>query len=288
MEVSTVNYESVDASKQFTNSFLKTGFGILSNHSIDLDLIQEVYTIWEEFFESGEKIKYLFNKKSPDGYFPYLYESGKNCKPSDLKEFYYYYPWGKCPKYLHEATNALYNQLYKLATTLLDWLTINTPQKVLDKLPMTFGEMIKDSQRAVLRIIHYPPLQNEAIKNAIDQGAFRAASHEDINLLTLLPAATEAGLQILDRSGEWHEIKSDPSNIIVNAGDMLELLSHRYYKSTTHRVQNPIADDANRSRYAMSFFFNPKDNVLLPTGQTAGEYLIDHLIKKVAFESTKL
>ena len=34
-------------------------------------------------------------------------------------------------------------------------------------------------------------------------GAVRAAAHEDICLLTLLPASNEPGLQVLKRDGSW-------------------------------------------------------------------------------------
>ncbi len=36
------------------------------------------------------------------------------------------------------------------------------------------------------------------------EGAVRAAAHEDINLLTVLPASDEAGLELLDVNGNWY------------------------------------------------------------------------------------
>ena len=54
--------------------------------------------------------------------------------------------------------------------------------------------MMKDSDKTLLRILHYPPLAGDEEPSAI-----RAAAHEDINLLTVLPAANEPGLQVLGK-----------------------------------------------------------------------------------------
>ncbi len=46
--------------------------------------------------------------------------------------------------------------------------------------------MINGSEQTLLRVLHYPPMQGDE-----EPGAIRAAAHEDINLLTVLPAANE-------------------------------------------------------------------------------------------------
>ena len=53
----------------------------------------------------------------------------------------------------------------------------------------------------------------------------RAAAHEDINLLTVLPAASEPGLELLDAAGRWYAVPCDPGSVAVNAGEMLDLAS---------------------------------------------------------------
>ena len=53
----------------------------------------------------------------------------------------------------------------------------------------------------MLRLIHYP-----ALDKAFPKGAVRAAAHEDINLITLLPAATATGLQVKDSDGQWQDV----------------------------------------------------------------------------------
>lgn len=89
----------------------------------------------------------------------------------------------------------------------------------------------------------------------------RAAPHEDINLITILVSATASGLQLKDRDGTWLPIDSDPNCLIVDAGDMLALMTNDVIPSTTHQVVNP--EGSNGSRYSMPFFMHPNPDVLL-------------------------
>ncbi|MDX2164570.1 MAG: 2OG-Fe(II) oxygenase family protein, partial [Gammaproteobacteria bacterium] len=105
-----------------------------------------------------------------------------------------------------------------------------------------------------------------------EKGAIRAADHEDINLLTLLPAATATGLQVKDVNNHWHEVESDPGTLVINVGDTLQECTDFYYKSTTHRVVNPQGDGAKKSRYSMPLFLHARGDVKLssryPTVET--------------------
>jgi isopenicillin N synthase-like dioxygenase len=88
----------------------------------------------------------------------------------------------------------------------------------------------------------------------------RAAPHEDINLITILPAATESGLQLKDRDGQWLDVESDPHNLIVDAGDMLARITNDVIPSTTHQVVNTAG---SKSRFSMPFFMHPRPDVWL-------------------------
>ena len=268
----SVDFRSNDAPKTVTESLKQTGFAVISNHPIEASLIDEVYGEWERFFASSAKIDYLFDKEKQDGYFPFLSEHAKDYTAKDLKEFYHVYPWGRYPKEISDRTRQLNDQLTELASQLLQWVEEHTPEKVKEKFDVPLSDMIKDSSRNLLRIIHYPPLTG-----AEEPGAVRAAGHEDINLLTLLPAGTQPGLQVKDTVGNWLEVPCDPGMIIVNTGDMLEMCSGGYYPSTPHRVINPKDSSENASRYSMPLFLHPRDEVRLSETHTAGSYLLERL-----------
>lgn len=272
MKVLTADYSQPDASEIFVRSIKETGFGVIKNHPIKPDLIKDVYKEWEGFFNSQDKFNYLYDKEAQDGYFPYLTENAKGYAYKDLKEFYHLYEWGRYPAGLSKNTIDLFQQLNTLATTLLQWLESQTPQDVREKFSQPLKDMIRHSPKTLLRILYYPALTGNE-----EAGAIRAAAHEDIDLLTLLPAATTTGLQVKDSSGNWHAVDSDPGAIVVNAGDMLQMCSGGYYVSTTHRVVNPMGEDANKPRLSMPLFLHPNVDVKLSNEHTAGSYLWQRL-----------
>ena len=127
------------------------------------------------------------------------------------------------------------------------------------------------SEQSLLRILHYPPVAKDDRVAAI-----RAAAHEDINLITLLVAGSQPGLQAKDTQGQWHEVPCDPGMITINNGDMLALASDNYFPSTTHRVVNPD-ENSNQSRYSMPMFLHPRPDVALKPDFSADQFLQERL-----------
>jgi isopenicillin N synthase-like dioxygenase len=111
---------------------------------------------------------------------------------------------------------------------------------------------------SVLRLLHYPPIPG-------DGPNVRAGAHEDINTITLLLGAEEAGLQLLDRDGNWLPVTPKPGELAVNIGDMLQRLTNNVLRSTTHRVVNPPPERRGHSRYSMPFFLHFRPDFLIET-----------------------
>jgi isopenicillin N synthase-like dioxygenase len=120
-------------------------------------------------------------------------------------------------------------------------------------LPANFFDDKVDLGNSVLRIIHYPPMPPEPTPSV------RAGAHEDINVITLLLGAEEPGLELLSRRGEWLPINPPAGSLVCNVGDMLQRLTNKHLRSTTHRVVNPPRERASKARYSLPFFlhFNP-------------------------------
>ena len=102
-----------------------------------------------------------------------------------------------------------------------------------------------------MRLLRYPP-----IEGAEAEGAIRAAAHGDINTITLLLGAEEAGLELLTAQGEWKAIAVPEGALVINVGDMLDRLTAGKLRSTKHRVVNPRGEAAYRARYSMPFFLH--------------------------------
>ena len=149
---------------------------------------------------------------------------------------------------------------------------METPRDVSSLFSMPLPDMVTDSKTNLLRIIHYPPIDGKE-----EDGAVRGSAHEDINLITLLVAGTQPGLQVQDTNGNWHDISCDPGCLAINAGDMLQEASNGYFPSTTHQVINPDNQIDNKSRFSMPLFLHPRDEVVLSKKYTAKEYLDERL-----------
>jgi isopenicillin N synthase-like dioxygenase len=271
--IQKVDYNDPNAPKLFASSLKNTGFAVITNHQIPESLLNEVYASWAKFFASETKETYKFDPVSQSGFFPFQSENAKDSPVKDLKEFYHIYPSTVLPPLENEeSTWKLRLMLVEMASTLLSWLEEETPVEIRSKFSEPLPDMIKNSNNSLFRILHYPP-----ITNVIEEGAVRSAAHEDINLITLLPAATTSGLQVLDINKRWVDVDYDAGNIIVNAGDMLQLCSNHHYKSTTHRVINPSGESAKLPRYSMPLFLHPRSEVMLSSTKSAKMYLEERL-----------
>ena len=272
-ELQAVDYSAPDADRLFVESLRETGFGVLKNHPIPQTTVTSIYENWKTFFNGNQKENFQFDPEKFDGFFPIaLAESAKGRSVRDIKEYYHYYPWGQCPEELKAEISAYYEQTIGFAATLLSWVEKHTPQAVAADFSEPLSQMIQGSEQSLLRVLHYPPLPDD-----VTQGAERASAHEDINLLTILPASNEPGLQVQLRDGSWLDVPCDFGNLIINIGDMLQEASGGHFPSTTHRVVNPEGSNSKNSRISLPLFLHPRPDVILSKRYTAGSYLEERL-----------
>jgi isopenicillin N synthase-like dioxygenase len=269
MHVAVVDYESPEAPADFTHSLRDTGFAVLVNHPLPWSLVEQIYDEWNALFDSPAVFEYLFDESGQVGYFPPdKSETAKGHTVRDLKEFFHVYDWSPYPTQVSDAAIRYREIATDLARTLLSWVEANTRPEIKARFSQPLSSMLDGSRNTLLRVLRYPPLPDE-----VPEGAVRAAAHEDINLLTVLPASNEPGLELLGATGEWYAVPCDPGSLAVNSGEMLMLASQGYYPATTHRVVNPTGEVAKRSRMSLPLFLHPADDVVLADGRTASSFL---------------
>ncbi|MGV1721154.1 isopenicillin N synthase family dioxygenase [Vibrio furnissii] len=273
MKLDTVDYLAPDAAEQFVKSLRETGFGVLKNHPIPKELVESIYENWYQFFTSARKNEFQFNVDTQDGYFPpSVSEVAKGHTVKDIKEYFHVYPWGQIPQELKEQILDYYDRANAFTAELLSWVEAHAPADVQARFSIALSEMINGSEKTLLRVLHYPPMSGDE-----EPGAIRAAAHEDINLLTVLPASNEPGLQVMGSDGSWIDVPCDFGNLIINIGDMLQEASGGYFPSTTHRVINPSGERQTQSRISLPLFLHPKPEVVLSERYTAHSYLMERL-----------
>ena len=273
MQVQVVDYRAPDAAQTFTQSLHETGFGVLTNHPIQQALVENIYAQWLAFFDAEEKHQFAFSEATQDGYFSTaISETAKGSTQKDIKEYFHVYPWGRVPAALKADADSYYAHANALAEELLGWVELYTPPEIAKLYREPLSHMIRGSTHTLLRVLRYPPLTGNE-----PAGSIRAAAHGDINLLTILPAANEPGLQVQGKDGAWHDVPCDFGTLTINIGDMLQEASQGYYPSTQHRVVNPTGEGAKKSRVSLPLFLHPRNDVVLSDRYTANSYLQERL-----------
>ena len=251
------------------------GFVAVIHHEIPAELLAAAYRDAQQVFALPSDVKRSY--ETPEngrqrGYTSMGVEHAKDQPLPDLKEFWHVgrtlppdHPFtmsGLVPENQNPSEVELFSDTFSRLFVAMDTFAndlLDGVGEFLGLRPGTFREMVQDGN-SVLRVINYPDLGGPAVP-----GAVRAAQHEDINLITVLPASTRPGLELLTRQGEWMAVETPPDVMIVDTGDMMQHLTGGRLPATTHRVVNP--DGADGGRMSLPFFLHPNPNHrMLPFG----------------------
>jgi isopenicillin N synthase-like dioxygenase len=255
--------------KELGESFERFGFAIVADHGIPPDLIHRAEEKAKAFFALPEDVKRRYHIPGGGGargYTPFGIETAKGATAYDLKEFWHVgreLPPGH--RYGDSmAPNVWPDEVESFRSTFLELFAAfdRTGLRILEAIARYLGladdyfvDTVRDGN-SVLRLLHYPPIPG-------DGPNVRAGAHEDINTITLLLGAEEAGLQLLDRDGNWLPVTPNEGELAVNIGDMLQRLTNGVLRSTTHRVVNPPPERRGKSRYSMPFFLHFRPDFMI-------------------------
>jgi isopenicillin N synthase-like dioxygenase len=280
------------------DSYLRCGFAVISHHGLPQELVDGTLARFQQFFSRDDAAKRQWRvpgQGGARGYTPFGVEAAKGAALRDLKEFWHVgrelpaghpyrqympdnlwvadidgmrdYTYG-----LFEAFDALGNKLLRAIAAFLG-------------LPHDYFADKVNLGNSVLRVLHYPPVPAGSVGE-------RAGAHEDINVITLLLGAEEAGLQVKDVDGQWLDIQPPPHCMVVNIGDMLQRLTNHRLPSTSHRVINPTPERASQARWSLPYFLHFNPDFLIrtlpscidathpdryPQPITANDYLLERL-----------
>jgi isopenicillin N synthase-like dioxygenase len=255
------------------DSLKRFGFVRLVGHGVGDRELARTDALFRSFFGQGEALKLACAGVAGGqrGYTPFGREHARDHAVADLKAFFHVgqtrlggrrssdaYPDNVYPTHpanFGEICAALYGSLERASRLVLEAIEVG-----LNLEGGRLADMIDDGN-SILRALHYPAIRDRSPR------AFRAAPHEDINLITLLPAADEEGLEILwtdPESGRaaWVPVVSRPGEIIADVGDMLARMTAHRLPATRHRVVVP-SSRTDRHRYAYPFFAHPRPECVL-------------------------
>ena len=242
------------------------GFFSITEHGLSKELIKNCYKSSIDFFNLDFETKNTYSSvgsKGARGYTPKGIETAVGEKIADQKEFWHHGPViddtydKKIPKNItineikdfNKHFDSLYSELHLIGSRVLKVIALSLG------LQQDYFDLWIEKGNSLLRSIHYPPVDSYS-------NPHRARAHEDINLITLLIGAEEGGLEVLSKDGSWIEVAPSSDAIVCNIGDMMQLVTDKKLKSTTHRV---IQDKETESkpRYSIPFFLHPAPSILL-------------------------
>ncbi|XP_065880167.1 S-norcoclaurine synthase 1-like [Euphorbia lathyris] len=233
------------------------GFFQLINHGIEEQVIENMKKDTEEFFKLPleEKMAYAQIPNNIEGYGQAFVVSQHQKldwadmlfllpQPPSQRDFRF---WPKFPISFRESLDKYSADLQKVTVGLLRVMARNLKVD-----PEKLGRMFEDEGVQGVRMNYYPPC-SQANK------VIGLTPHSDLTGLTLLLQVNEVqGLQI-KKNGKWVPIKPIPGALIINVGDIIEIMSNGEYKSIEHRaVVNP-----EKERLSIAAFHSPNMNTMI-------------------------
>ena len=267
-ELSFVDIEKGDSNSIniLSDALEDHGFFSITEHGLSNELVDKCYQLSKQFFDLEYEIKNKYSSvgsKGARGYTPKGIETAVGENVPDQKEFWHHGPVvddtfdQKIPKNIiieempefNKYYDELYLELHKIGSRVLSVIALSLE---IDK---NFFTPWIEKGNSLLRSIHYPPVDSNL-------NPHRARAHEDINLITLLIGAEEGGLEVLNKDGSWIKVSPSSEAIVCNIGDMMQLVTDKKLKSTTHRViQDKLTE--SKPRYSIPFFLHPAPSVNL-------------------------
>lgn len=245
---------------------LVTGF-VYVEHDLAVDLLDEAYDHLERFFTLPQERKDAYvvpGSHGQTGYTGLLVETAAVADAPDWKEMLNWgaplhdghplrgrYPHRYGPPTLpeddlpgvHDLLMRFHHSVIDLQTRVLRIIAVG-----LGIHERFFDAMLVDGA-TLTRAIHYPAMEQSPGARHV-----WAAEHADINLITALPRASAAGLQVKTDEG-WIDALPPDGRAIINTGLMLERLTNGSIPPGIHRV---VAGEGQQGdRYSVVQFAHP-------------------------------
>ncbi|KAI3718357.1 hypothetical protein L6452_19224 [Arctium lappa] len=225
------------------------GFFQLINHGVS-ELMNEMKKVTEEFFKLPleEKMKYAQIPGIIEGYGQAFVVSED--QKLDWGDMLYLVPlpinqrnmrfWPQNPYSFTKTFDQYSNELNGVSNELFKFMSINLGME-----PDAISRLYENCIQSI-RMNYYPSCH-------VADKVLGLASHSDQTGLTLLVQVNEVqGLQI-KKNSKWVPIKPIPRSIIVNIGDIMEIMSNGEYRTIEHRVTVNL----EKERLSIAAFHTP-------------------------------
>lgn len=225
------------------------GFFQVVNHGVSSSSLEKVKSEIQAFFNLPleEKKKYEQQKGSIEGFGQdVVFSEGQKLNWNDL--FYVVtlplylrkpYLLPNLPISLRDILEELIKEFKSIAISLMCQMA-----KALKMDEKEVRDLSSDGMQ-ILRMNYYPPCPEP-------DKTYGIIPHSDSDALTILLHVNETeGLQVR-KDGVWVPVKPIPNGLVINIGDMMEILSNGVYRSIEHRA----VVNSSKERLSLAAFYN--------------------------------
>ncbi|KAK9100082.1 hypothetical protein Scep_023512 [Stephania cephalantha] len=230
------------------------GFFQLVNHGVDEEAMKKMVEDVREFFELPVELKKECSSEIEGYGQAFVLSEEQKLDWGDMLYFFTrpdsarnYKVWpAHRPLTFRETVNKYSSEMERMKTILVGLMAKNLGIDQ-DK----FIDLFKDGLQST-RLNYYPPCPDPSKVLGI-------SPHSDATGITILLQLNEVdGLQIR-HDGNWVPVKMLPSALLVNIGDVIEILSNGIYKSIEHRV----VINKEKERISVATFHEAHKSVLV-------------------------
>ncbi|KFK42978.1 hypothetical protein AALP_AA1G063800 [Arabis alpina] len=222
-----------------------SGFFQVTNHGISLDLLEKMRDGVRGFNEQSPEVRKQFYGR--DFSKDFVYTSNFDLYTSQAASWRdtficFMAPNPPKPQDLPPICRDVIIEYSKEATNLAEFL-FQLLSEALGLNPNHLNDI--DCSKGLRMLCHYyPPCPEPEL-------TIGGTKHSDSSFLTVLLPDLIEGLQVL-RDGYYFDVPPVPGALIINVGDLLQLITNDKFISSEHRV---LANRATRARVSIACFF---------------------------------
>lgn len=249
------NWDDPYVAESISNAAIKWGFFQIVNHGIPMKVIENLKASVHRFFELPAEEKKHIKENSPSevvrlatSFSPHA-ESVLEWKDylqlvyASEEQIQAYWP-AICKEQSLEYMKHAEVLIRRLLNVLLEGLNIKQMDNEREYALM--GAMILDFN-------YYPPCPDAEVVAGVGR-------HSDISSITVLLQDEIGGLYVRASDGDnWIFVPPVDGALVINIGDVLQIMSNDRYKSTEHQA---VANKA-KTRISIPIFVNPAPNAVI-------------------------
>ncbi|CAI0399422.1 unnamed protein product [Linum tenue] len=222
------------------------GFFVAVNHGIPAEAMDRSLEMAHEFFDRPSEEKLKCTPPTSDTPVTTGYAKQPDHSPNKNEYFLMFEPasafnvYPTSPAPFRGAVDEIYGGLLAMARLIESLMNrcLGVPEGLMEK----FND---DRQWDIMTAFRYfaaAELETPDKKTGL-------YGHKDVNLMTLVLQDQVGGLEF-QKDGEWIPITPIPHSLVVNVGDIIQVLSNNKFKSVNHKVNSPQGRDRHSFAFA--------------------------------------